>query len=81
MAASVAFYMRINCESVALLSLLLLLLLRQSVKGSIVQEERRTTAPCLVTGPGLPHAIVLRLHVRKNSIVIHTPETSSPEGV
>ncbi len=40
-----------------------------------------TTSPLLVTRLHLPHAILVRLHVRKNNIVILTPETAVTAGV
>ncbi len=40
------------------------------------QEERLATSPSFVTRLHLPHAIVVRLYVRKINIVILTPETA-----
>ncbi len=43
-----------------------LLLFRHSAKSLNAQEERVATSPYLVTRLHLPHAIVVRLHVRKS---------------
>ncbi len=60
----------------------LLLLFRHSAKGLNAQGERLATLPQLVTRLlHLPHAIVVRLRMRKINIVILTPETAVAVGV
>ncbi len=54
---------------------LLLLLFRHSAKSLNAQEHRLAISPLMVTRFHLPHAIVVRLHVRKGDVVILTPET------
>ncbi len=61
--------------------LLLLLLFRHGAKSLNAQEERRVTSPQLVTRLPLPHAIEVRLHVRKSNAIILTPETVVTVGV
>ncbi len=61
--------------NVRILGSVLLLLFRHSDKNSITQEERQATSPKLVTGFHLPHAIEMRLHVRKINAAILIPET------
>ncbi len=55
---------------------LLLLLFRHSAKSTNAQNEHLATSPQLVTRLNLPHAKVVRLHVRKMNVVILTPETA-----
>ncbi len=38
-------------------------------------------SPLMVARLDLPHAIVVRLHVRKSNVVILTPETAGTVGV
>ncbi len=45
------------------------------------QEERLATSPLLVTRLHLPHAIVIRLHVYKDNVVIFTPDPAGTVGV
>ncbi len=52
---------------------LLLLLFRYSAKSLNAQEERLATSPQLVKRLHLPHAIVVRLHVRESNVAILTP--------
>ncbi len=52
----------------------MLLLFRHSAKSLIAQEEHLAASPYLVTRLHLLHAIVVRFHVRKNNVVILTPE-------
>ncbi len=59
----------------------LLLLFRHSANSRNAQEEHLATSPSLVTRLHLPHAIVVRLHVRKSNVVILTPETAGTVGV
>ncbi len=59
----------------------LLLLFRHSAKSSIAQEERLATSPLFVTRLHRPHAIVVRLHVRKVNVVTLTQETAVTVGV
>ncbi len=55
---------------------LLSLLLSHCAESLNAQEERLATSPLLVTRLHLPHAIVVKLHVRKiNGVIILTPET------
>ncbi len=54
----------------------LLLLFRHSAKSLNAQDERLVTSPYLVTRLHLPHAIEVRLHMRKSNVVILTPETA-----
>ncbi len=58
-----------------------LLLFMHSAESLNAQEERLDTSPYLVTRLHLPHAIVVRLHVRKSHVVILTPETVGTVGV
>ncbi len=51
---------------------LLLLLFRHNAKSLNVQEERLAISPQLVTRLHLPHAIVVKLHLRKSNVVILT---------
>ncbi len=52
------------------------MLLSHSAESVNAQKERLTTSPFLVTRLHLPHAIVVKLHVRKiNGVIILTPET------
>ncbi len=51
-----------------------MLLFRHGAKSLNAQDECLATSPWLVTGLHLPHAIVVRLHVRKSNTVILTPE-------
>ncbi len=53
----------------------LLLLPRHNAKTLNAQEGRLATSPQLVTRLQLPHAVVVRLHVRQNGIVILIPQT------
>ncbi len=53
-----------------------LLFLRHSTKSLAAQEERLVTSPYLVTRLQRPHAIVVRLHVRKINDVILIPKTA-----
>ncbi len=55
--------------------------LRHSAEKLNAQEERLATSPQLMTRLHLPHAIVVRLHVRKGNVVILTPEMAGPFGV
>ncbi len=57
------------------------LLLRHSANSSIAQEERPATSSYLVTRLHLPHAIVVRLHVRKICVDILTSESAGLIGV
>ncbi len=61
--------------------MLVLLLFRHSAKSLNTQEERLATLPQLVTRLHLPHALVVRLHVRKSYVVILTPKTAGTVGV
>ncbi len=61
--------------------LLLLLLFRHSAKSLTAQDERLATLRRMVTRLHLPHAIVVRLNVRKGNVVILTPETAVNVGV
>ncbi len=45
------------------------------------QEERLATSPQLVTRLRLPHAIVVRLHLRKSNVVILTQKMAGEIGV
>ncbi len=54
---------------------------RNSAKSLNTQEEHLATSPSLVTRLHLPHAIVVRLHERKNNVVIPTPETEDKVSV
>ncbi len=58
--------------------MLLLLVFRHSAMTSISQDEHLVTS---VTRLHMPHAIVVRLHVRKINVVILTPETAVTVGV
>ncbi len=53
---------------------MLLLLFRHSAKSENAQDERPATSPYMVTRRHLPHAIVVRMNVRTNNVVILTPE-------
>ncbi len=61
--------------------LLLLLVFRHSAKSLNPQEDCLATSPPLVTRFHQPHAIVVRLHVRKSNVFILTPETADIVGV
>ncbi len=61
--------------------LLLLLLFRHSAKSSNAQDEHLSSSPWLLTRIHLPHAVAVRLHVRKNNVAILTPETAVAVGV
>ncbi len=62
--------------------LLLLLLFRHiNVKSLNAYEGRLATSPQLVTRLHLPHAIVVRLHVRKRNVVTLTMEVAYTVGV
>ncbi len=52
-----------------------------STESLNAQEERLATSPLLVTRLHLPHAIVMRLHVYKDNVVIFTLETEGTVGV
>ncbi len=52
-----------------------LFLFRHSAMSSITHKERLATLLELLTRLQLPHALVVRLHVRKSNVVILTPET------
>ncbi len=55
---------------------------RHSAKSFNALEEHLTVSPLLVTRLHLPHAIIVRLHVRKISVfIILTPETVGTVGV
>ncbi len=60
--------------------MLLLAVFRLSAKSLIAQEERLTASPKLLTRLHLPHAIEVRLYVRKINVVILTPETPGTVG-
>ncbi len=68
-----AFQLRI-CDTV-------LVLFRHNAKSLNAHEERQTTALKFATRLHLPHAIVVRLHVRKINVVILIPEVAATVGV
>ncbi len=61
--------------------MLLLLLFRHSSKTLNTQKERMATSPLSVTRLHLPHAIVVRLHMRKINVVILLPEKADSLSV
>ncbi len=59
-----------------------MLLFRRSEMSLDAQEQRLATSPYLVTTLHLPHAIEVRLHVRKiNVVIIPSLETVGTVGV
>ncbi len=68
------------CSARQLTLSFLLLLFRHSAKSLNVQEERLATSHYLVTRLHPPHAIAVRLYVRKSNVVILTPETAGTHG-
>ncbi len=60
---------------------MLLLLFRHSANSLNAQEEHLATSPKFMTRLHLPHAIVVKLRVRKRNVVILTPETAVTVGV
>ncbi len=61
--------------------LLVLLLFRHSAKNKNAQDERLAISSLMATRLHLPHAIVVRLDVRKSNVAILTPETAVTVGV
>ncbi len=59
---------------------MLALMLRHSAKNLNAQEECLATSPYLVRRLHLPHAIDVRLRVRKINVVIVTPEAAVRVG-
>ncbi len=59
---------------------LVLLMFRHSAKN-LDAKKYLATLPLLVTRLYMPHAIVVRLHVRKSNVVILTQETAGIVGV
>ncbi len=53
----------------------LFLFFRHSAKSHNAQDEHLATSPKMVKRLHLPHAVVMRFHVRKINFVIFTPET------